>query len=581
MPTIRERWQALTGNRLEEQQRQIDQLVDMNQRLAQAYQAGPYELPPDELVRQFRQYTEYYDPQLVDELVDRMNWEVVSGYGGYNEDERTRAVADSKRMYKYSILARWLINLWTYYGIGSNISIVAEDEAADEIWQEFWAADRNQKIIAKDCMDELSRWLLVTGERFHVFFASTQDGEATVRSIEPTQVKQILTNPDDLTEPWFYERQWTQSGQMRTLYYPDWEVMFGKDVEQLWRDAHDAYSISGELAQADGTAACVLFTPFIQLDEDNLRGWPLLAPHGTAWIRAQREFMQDRATVAKGKAAFIRRYSVSGGSRAVASIQRTLASAFQYGGTSETNPPLVAGSSEVHNRAMDVSDLPMTTGASDAKTDGEMFSWMAGLAGGVFPHYLGMGDAYRLATATSMERPLNMQFTLYRNQLGAMMRRMVRIVLQFREEYGNAKFENYNVDVSTDRLVEDDLTNVTEAVARTYRDVLSTATIPEDAKEQMNVFLLQKVLEAMGAQDVQDIISLEDYENQEEPEMPEPEVEEPEAVEVAESHVGEKVAAICPLCSFPESVLYPDHAGLLVCEGCGKTWDPEIEGRLA
>ena len=154
---------------------------------------------------------------------------------------------------------------------------------------------------------------------------------------------------------------------------------------------------------------------------------------------------------------------------------------------------------------------------------------------------------------------------------------MVRIVLQFQEEYNGATFETYNCDVSTDRLVENDLRETSEAVARIYRDVLATANIPEDARQQINVFLLQKVLETMGAQDVQDIISIQDYEAVEEPEMP----EEPEAVEVAESHVGEKVAAICPLCSFPESILYPDHAGLLVCEGCGKTWDPEIEGRRA
>ena len=578
MPTIRERIGTFAmGDKLQELEDRIVQLGEINQRIAAAYQEGIYSLPPQELVRQLQ---EYYDPQLVDDLVDRMNWETVSGYGGYNEDERTRAVQDSQRMYKYAPLPRWIINLWTYYGIGSNVSIVCEDEAADNVWQEFWAADRNQKVISKDCLDELSRWLLVTGERFHVFFASVQDGESTVRSIQPGQIKQILTNPDDLTEPWFYERQWTTGGKMRTMYYPDWEVLFKGKVDQLWSEAQEEYTIAGELAQEDQTTACVLFTPFIQLDEGNIRGWPLLAPQGTSWFRAQREFMQDRATVAKGKAAFIRRYSVGGGSRAVASIQRTLASAFQYGGTSETNPPPVAGSSEVHNKAMDVTDLPMTTGAGDAKTDGEMFSWMAGIAGGVFPHYLGMGDAYRLATATSMEKPLNMQFSLYRNQLGAMLRRMVRIVLQYQELYGNATFENYNVDVSTDRLVEDDLTKVSEAVARTYRDVLATASIPEDAREQINVFLLQKILEAMGAQDVQDIISLEDYEAVEEPEMPEPE-EEPEAVEVAESHVGEKIAAICPLCSFPESILYPDHAGLLVCEGCGKTWDPELEGRLA
>jgi len=534
MPTFRERLGSLfLGDKLGELEHNIGHLQEVNQRLYNAYLSGPYELPPDELLRQFKSFAEYYDPALVADLVDRMNWEQVSGYGGYSEDERRRAVDDSKRMFKYAIIARWIVNLWTYYGMGVNVSIIAEDEAADEIWQDFWAADRNQRVIAKDRMDELSRWLLVTGERFHVFFSSTLDGETTIRNVEPGQITSILTNPDDSTEPWFYERQRIVKGGVQTLYYPDWELFFNGDVAKTWRTAQREYTINGELAQQNQTAACMLFTPFVQLDEENLRGWPLLAPQGTPWLRAQREFMQDRATVTRGKAAYIRRYQVSGGSRGVASVQRTLASAFQFGGTSETNPPPTAGSSEVHNRAVDVTDLPMTTGAGDAKSDGEMFAWMAGLAGGVFPHYLGLGDAYRLATATSMEVPLNMQFSLYRNQLGAMLRKMVRIVLQYQERYNKAKFETYAADVSTDRLVENDLALISGAAGQVYRDILTPLQalgdgIPPESREQINVFMLQKVLEAMGAQDVQDIISLEQYER------------EPEAQEagLSEQHPG-------------------------------------------
>ena len=174
-----------------------------------------------------------------------------------------------------------------------------------------------------------------------------------------------------------------------------------------------------------------------------------------------------------------------------------------------------------------------------------------------------------IAGNTAMEKPLEMQFTLYRNQLGAMLRKMVRIVLQFQETYGGANYDSYNVDVSTDRLVENDLALISNAVSNVYRDVLNPSTnIPPETRQKIDVFMIQKVLEAMGNQDVQDIISIEDY-------------GEPVVAELTESHVGEKVSAICPLCSFPESVAYPDHAGLLVCEGCGKTWDPSIEGRIA
>ena len=536
MPTIRERFASLlVGDRIGELERSLDQLAQINQRISQAYMDGPYVLTPDELLRQLK---EAYDPALVADLMDRMNWELVSGYGGYSEDERRRAVQDSQRMFKYAVLARWIVNLWTYYGIGANVSIVCEDEAADEMWQDFWAADRNQRVIAKDRMDELSRWLLVTGERFHVFFASTLDGEATIRSVEPGQVTAILTNPDDSSEAWFYERTRTVKGGMQTLYYPDWELFFNGDVAKALQTAQQEYTMNGELAQQNNTVACMLFTPFIQLDEENLRGWPLLAPQGTPWLRAQREFMQDRATVTKAKAAFVRDYTVAGGSRGVESIKRTLASARQYGSTTETNPAAVAGSDLVHNRAVEVRDLSMGTGAGDAQADGDMFAWMAGMTGGIFKHYLGL-DSYRLATEKAMERPLEIQFSCYRNQLGAMIRKMVRIVLQFQEEYNGASYETYAADVSTDRLVENDLALIAGAVGQTYRDVLTPLQtlgdgIPPGAREQINVFMLQKVLEAMGSQDVGDIINLDMYGR-------EPEAQEAELTEERWARIWNKI----------------------------------------
>jgi len=67
------------------------------------------------------------------------------------------------------------------------------------------------------------------------------------------------------------------------------------------------------------------------------------------------------------------------------------------------------------------------------------------------------------------------------------------------------------------------------------------------------------------------------------PEMPE-EGEEPggpeeEAAEarILESHKAEVVGNACPLCGQRGAYRYPGHSGLLVCQHCGKTYDPSIE----
>lgn len=407
MPPLLDRLRrSLAGSQLATLESQVTDLQGIAARLAEAYTAGSYELPPTELVRQLREY----DTSLISDLVDQMGWEAVSGYGGYSEGERQRAVADSTRMAKYSTLAKWTINLWTFYGLSSNVDIVPDDDSRDaedshsaqSVWTEFWDADRNQAIIAKDRLDELSRWLLIKGERFFAFYSSQMDGETTIRSIRPEEVTEIYTNPDDSSDIWFYKRQWTDAaGKSQTLVYPDWEIFFSDKLAQYWTLTQSTYSTARglDLASKPQTDVCLLFVPFTQLDEDSVRGWPLLAPHGTAWLRAQRDFMQDRAAVTRSVAAFVRRYKVSGGTRAVDSIRSTLMSALQSGSTTESNYPPIAGSSEILNRAIDAQDLPLQTGAIDAKTDSEMFAWFALLAGGIYPHYGGQGDAFRLATA--------------------------------------------------------------------------------------------------------------------------------------------------------------------------------------
>jgi len=581
MMTLRERFENfVAGGKLADLEQRVAALGDINERMVNAYQAGPYVLPPGELVRQFREMAEYYDPQMIDQLVDMMRWEQIGGYGAGDGKDRVRAVSESREAYKYSILARYAVNLWTAYALGANVQIIVEDEAGQETWAEFQGAKRNKALLAKDRIDELSRWLLVAGERFLAYYASTQDGETTVRSIQPEQITRVLCNPEDAAEAWFYERRWQETGKdaQRCLYYPDWETWFGVDaadkpvLEDRWNQIRAAYNLGTDAKRADeekgGTDVVMQFSPFIQLDEDSPRGWPLLAPHGTPWFRAHRDFMQSRLAMAKAGNMYIRKAQVSGGSRGVNQVINALASTQQFGAARDTNPPATAGSTLVSNKAVDFEEMPLRTGASDAKNDGEMFAWYALLAVGIFPHYAGMGDAYRLATAASMEKPLELQFSLYRNQIGAMLREMVEIVLRFQEKYNNASFETYDAQISTDRMVHLDSNNITEALSRLWSDVITpqAATIPQEVLDRLLVFSVQTAVEALGQDNPEDLISDEMF-------------TQPTAAEAAliESHVGEVIQRTCPLCAWPQALSYPDHGGLLVCEGCHMTFDPEVE----
>jgi hypothetical protein len=236
--------------------------------------------------------------------------------------------------------------------------------------------------------------------------------------------------------------------------------------------------------------------------------------------------MEDRLAVSAAKAMYVRKAKVSGGSRAVDNVIANLRSALSSTQSTETNPPAVAGSTLVENQAVDTTDLPMMTGAADAKTDGEMFAWMALLSGGVFPHYAGMGDAYRLATATAMEAPIQRQFSRYQVFWSAQFRKMVRVVLQMKEKYGGAHFSTYEAEVSTDKLVEVDLDGMSQALGRVFNLIVNPMTemgaIPDEVVKGVLQAALRTVLQALGV-DAEEVVGDETWG---EPEEQEGELEE-------------------------------------------------------
>ena len=109
------------------------------------------------------------------DILHQLGWE---SYGlGYTLDssaERQRAVNESRRLWKYSVIAQWEIGLWTSFGLGESLVITPtseepQSEEKDEdgnpiplactVWEEFWTADRNAAILAPDGLStaELSR----------------------------------------------------------------------------------------------------------------------------------------------------------------------------------------------------------------------------------------------------------------------------------------------------------------------------------------------------------------------------------------------------------------------------------------
>lgn len=479
-----------------------------------------------------------YDSGMIQLLVDQIGWETITSLSAVQDDdsrERDMMVDQAERLFRYSPLAQWSIWLWTGWGLGDKITVTLEKDTAQKWWDEFVTAERNEPVMGEDIQHELSDWTLVKGNRFIALFTATtgkNKGLTTVRILDQKEVT-LICNPEDKKETWFYARAFTNGnavGGDEKLYYPDYRTALGDGdlVGKRWKILQDKKVIDPKAKRADeavsGTTACVFHIAHNRKNETSPWGWPITTAAG-AWVKGHKQFSEARLGVAMAIAQFVRRSRVKGGSRAVASVIGQIASTLSRTNYLETNPPAAAGAHAVENQAVETKELPMRTGGADAKSDNEMFSWMALLGMGLFPTSAGL-DTSRWATAVEMDKAQSMQFERYQRFWNAKFRRLVRLVLMLGDKYGPASFtdEDTKAEISTDTFSLSDYPAVSSAVAAQVEKMLvpfiGTGIIPEEAMNEIMRKLWEASLSALGSGFARDLTSEEAFTVTEEPPKP-------------------------------------------------------------
>lgn len=123
------------------------------------------------------------------------------------------------------------------YVFGQGFTVSARANGTDgsqdinTVVQAFMDDDGNRAALTGDqAQEELERALGTDGNVFLACFTSPLTGFVQVRSIRFDEIQDVITNPDDSDDPWFYERQWVETRldlntaalrtTSRTAYYP-------------------------------------------------------------------------------------------------------------------------------------------------------------------------------------------------------------------------------------------------------------------------------------------------------------------------------------------------------------------------
>lgn len=190
------------------------------------------------------------------------------------------------------------------FGQGVEISARANGQEPGQqdvnaVIQDWWADPGNKAAVTGgQAQETLERMLGTDGNVFIACFTNPRTGRVQMRTIPFDEVAEVITNPDDRAEPWFYRREWTARGvneqgrvvdTQRVDYYP---------ALDFWPATRPRF-IDGHPVHWDA--------PVRHVKVNHLDGWQFGVGDAYAalvWARAYRDFLADWATLVKSLSQF-------------------------------------------------------------------------------------------------------------------------------------------------------------------------------------------------------------------------------------------------------------------------------------
>ena len=297
------------------------------------------------------------------------------------DQERKTTVAKARYYTIKDPLGCRSVHLMTDYVFGTGISWSCEDEKTHDIMSLFWGAQQNAVALSPRGQHKSSEKLLVDGEIFFALFLGSA-GEATIRRIDPLEITQIISNPDDVDDVRYYLREWTnQQGQVKQAYYRS----FANEENKAVLDSMNR--------SVTATEDALVYHLAIN-DFATIRGVSYLYP-AIGYMEAYREFLKARLAIMLALSKFAWRTKLKG-TQATVNATKAQIEAEDAG----------AGQWLVENLSSDTQPIKTETGATQAYQDGRMLKLQVCSATGWPEQYYGDISIGNLATAKTVELPV-------------------------------------------------------------------------------------------------------------------------------------------------------------------------------
>lgn len=303
--------------------------------------------------------------------------------------EALKKIAHESRLFwmKNPLIRRSVLTI-TNYCFGLGVTIRGDHPVVDKVVQKFLADPKNKAEATTILnMQMKDKDIQIEGNLFFVFFTNPK-GDTRVRTIPFDEIEEIHTNPEDAKEPWFYQQR--KPTLSKSELYPDWRYNpQARPTEYKGMEIHwdrPLYHVKVNCLSDQKFGLSELYS-------------------AQAWARAYNKFLTDWATIVRALAKFAWQFTGKS-KKTIAAAKTKLDSKISTGGY---EPGPATGSVWLGGPNAQMTPIK-TAGTTTSAQDGRWLKLMVCAATGIFEHYFGDPSTGNLATAKTMDRPMELQF---------------------------------------------------------------------------------------------------------------------------------------------------------------------------
>lgn len=273
-------------------------------------------------------------------------------------------------------IGKRIVRIIAQFVLSRGVKGASTDEDLNTAWQQF-ARQNGMKLRLKGIVREL----VMFGEVFLRYFRTPQG--LAIRSLDPSTIWDIVTNPDDIEDVHYYHQQYVVANQMPMSIRPGQlaPVTSTLVIRQIPAADVDHFKINSTSSEKRGRSELYAIL---------------------SWLLRFKEFANDRVVLNKMRAMFALDVSVEGGPTELATAEAQFAR------------PLGPGAVLIHNKAVEVEFKNANNNANEAKTDAEMFLKIIAVGAGVSEQFLGVSYQSTRAGALISTEPDVKNFEDYR-----------------------------------------------------------------------------------------------------------------------------------------------------------------------